>query len=246
MADAYLADRFAAAAAHVAKATQGVLTRADMLQLYGCYKQATAGAAPSKSDGATFDLKAQAKHKAWKACSALSKDEAMARYCELVANLIGPGNVAPRATPQAAALVATSAEQSSPIRAAASTLTAPPASAEVVVLSTEEANLCVALADQLMRALDECVHVALGGGAERSSGLRPDRPLDEAAQQQTRTADVSDQKALPMPSAIEPQTGHVMPDNLDAAPTPRRAQPEANCLRCLACMRAGDEERETS
>ena len=228
-ADADLGSRFSSAAASVA--TQSGLTRADMLQLYGFYKQATAGAAPSKSDAGSFDLKAQAKHKAWKACSALSKDEAMVRYCELAAALVGTGNVAPRAMPEFSA--ATSVEQSSPIAAAA-----PTASAKEIVLSTEEANLCVALADRIMRALQNCVHTAFLDG-----GTRPGRGLVDDVQL-TGSADISGQQALPMPSAIEPQAaGHMIPDNVESAPPP--PHPRASCLDCLLCMRAGDEEGKT-
>lgn len=234
-ADADLGSRFSAAAAAVA--TQSGLTRADMLQLYGFYKQATAGAAPSKSDAGSFDLKAQAKHKAWKACSALSKDEAMLRYCELAAALVGTGNIAPRAMPQFSA--ATSVEQSSPIAAAPP----PTASAKEIVLSTEEANLCVALADRIMRALQNCVHTAfLDGGTDRSGASRPGRGLGDDVQL-TGPADISGQQALPMPSAIEPQAGHMLPDNVESAPPPPHLR--ASCLDCLVCMRAGDEEGKT-
>ncbi|WP_118952154.1 acyl-CoA-binding protein [Taibaiella helva] len=58
-----------------------------LLQLYGLYKQATAGDAPEKKDFGTFDFVARAKHEAWAAQLGLDKEAAMQRYVDLVSRL---------------------------------------------------------------------------------------------------------------------------------------------------------------
>ena len=80
-----LADDFAAAQARVKQ-----LPRApgadELLELYGLYKQATAGDAQGSRPGA-LEFIARAKWDAWAARRALDRDGAMKAYVALVAQL---------------------------------------------------------------------------------------------------------------------------------------------------------------
>jgi carboxylesterase len=59
-----------------------------LLQLYGLYKQAVFGDAVGARPG-ILDLRAQAKFDAWAAHRGMSRDEAMTRYVDQVAGLVG-------------------------------------------------------------------------------------------------------------------------------------------------------------
>ena len=54
-------------------------SNAELLGLYGLYKQATAGDAAGKRPGA-FDLRGRAKHDAWAARKGMSRESAMQAY----------------------------------------------------------------------------------------------------------------------------------------------------------------------
>jgi diazepam-binding inhibitor (GABA receptor modulating acyl-CoA-binding protein) len=58
-----------------------------LLELYGLYKQATAGDVNTKRPG-MMDFKGRAKHDAWSSRKGLSKDEAMDKYVETVDRLL--------------------------------------------------------------------------------------------------------------------------------------------------------------
>jgi acyl-CoA-binding protein len=58
----------------------------ELLELYGLYKQATAGDVSGKRPG-MLDLKGRAKHDAWSARKGMSKDDAMRSYVETVDRL---------------------------------------------------------------------------------------------------------------------------------------------------------------
>jgi diazepam-binding inhibitor (GABA receptor modulating acyl-CoA-binding protein) len=60
----------------------------ELLELYALYKQATLGDVSGPRPGA-FDVRARAKHDAWAKAGGLKREEAMARYVELVARLHG-------------------------------------------------------------------------------------------------------------------------------------------------------------
>lgn len=76
-------DRFAAAASASRSLDLGP---AEMLQLYGLFKQSKMGdcSAPKPEDG---DIKAQMKWEAWNASKGVSKEEAMRAYVALVEKL---------------------------------------------------------------------------------------------------------------------------------------------------------------
>ncbi len=57
-----------------------------LLELYGWYKQATAGDVTGKRPGFT-DFAGRAKHDAWAGRKGISKDEAMRAYIRLVESL---------------------------------------------------------------------------------------------------------------------------------------------------------------
>jgi len=58
----------------------------DLLQIYGLFKQATAGDVEGKRPG-MLDVKGRAKYDAWKELSGKSLDEAKQAYIDLVAQL---------------------------------------------------------------------------------------------------------------------------------------------------------------
>ncbi len=60
-----------------------------LLKLYALYKQATEGNAPAEKSYGMFDFVAKAKHEAWLRLQDLSREEAEARYIELVQTLSG-------------------------------------------------------------------------------------------------------------------------------------------------------------
>ena len=57
-----------------------------LLKLYGLYKQATAGDNTGDAPGG-FDFKAIAKHHAWKELAGTTREDAMARYIDLINEL---------------------------------------------------------------------------------------------------------------------------------------------------------------
>uniref|UniRef100_A0AAY4AHY7 ACB domain-containing protein n=1 Tax=Denticeps clupeoides TaxID=299321 RepID=A0AAY4AHY7_9TELE len=59
----------------------------ELLDLYGLYKQATAGDIHTDEPG-MLDLKGKAKWKAWDSRKGMSKDEAMAAYISLAKEII--------------------------------------------------------------------------------------------------------------------------------------------------------------
>ncbi len=59
----------------------------DMLLLYACYKQATAGDASGSRPG-MFDLVGRAKYDAWAALAGTSQADAQARYVRKVRDLL--------------------------------------------------------------------------------------------------------------------------------------------------------------
>jgi len=62
------------------------LDNADILSLYGLFKQATVGDVSGSKPG-MFDLKGKAKYEAWSQNKGLSKDKAMEKYIALVKKL---------------------------------------------------------------------------------------------------------------------------------------------------------------
>jgi acyl-CoA-binding protein len=62
-------------------------SNADLLRLYGLYKQATAGDAMGKRPGG-FDLKGRAKYDAWAARKGMSRESAMEAYVAEVDRLL--------------------------------------------------------------------------------------------------------------------------------------------------------------
>ncbi len=58
----------------------------DLLQLYGLFKQATAGDASGPKPG-FFDLVGRAKFEAWEELAGTSAEDAMSRYIEKVRSL---------------------------------------------------------------------------------------------------------------------------------------------------------------
>ena len=67
-------------------ASSGRLPDADLLRLYACYKQATAGACRAQRPG-IFSLAARRKFDAWKALGEMTELEAMRRYVEILTEL---------------------------------------------------------------------------------------------------------------------------------------------------------------
>lgn len=68
---------------------QKLSTRPDndtLLQLYGCFKQATEGDATGSRPG-MLDIKGRKKYDAWAALKGKTKDAAMAQYVALVKKL---------------------------------------------------------------------------------------------------------------------------------------------------------------
>jgi len=61
-----------------------------LLELYGLYKQASAGDVTGKRPG-MLDFKGRAKYDAWTSRKGLSRDEAMEAYVKLVALLLDQG-----------------------------------------------------------------------------------------------------------------------------------------------------------
>lgn len=62
------------------------LDNTKMLELYGLYKQATAGDVRGSRPG-TFDLRGRAKYDAWASRKGLTKDEAKQQYVAAAAKL---------------------------------------------------------------------------------------------------------------------------------------------------------------
>jgi len=58
----------------------------ELLELYGLYKQATAGDVAGAKPG-MFDFKGRAKYEAWEELSGTSADDAMQRYVDKVKSL---------------------------------------------------------------------------------------------------------------------------------------------------------------
>ncbi|OII74558.1 uncharacterized protein cubi_00111 [Cryptosporidium ubiquitum] len=58
----------------------------ELLELYGCYKQATVGDAPEKSGSlfSVFSMKDQAKSKSWASRKGMSSEDAANKYIELI------------------------------------------------------------------------------------------------------------------------------------------------------------------
>lgn len=79
-----LDDDFAQASTRVSSFTN--LDNAKLLELYGLYKQATAGDATGSRPSA-FDLKGRAKYDAWAARKGMAKDAAKQQYVAVVAKL---------------------------------------------------------------------------------------------------------------------------------------------------------------
>ena len=79
-----LDDDFALAAKRVNASTN--LDNAKLLELYGLYKQATAGDATGSRPSA-FDVKGRAKFDAWAARKGMTRDVAKQRYIELASKL---------------------------------------------------------------------------------------------------------------------------------------------------------------
>ncbi len=63
----------------------------ELLELYGLYKQATAGDNKTSKPG-MFDMKGQFKWKAWSDKSGISQEDAAEAYVALVDELIGKSN----------------------------------------------------------------------------------------------------------------------------------------------------------
>jgi acyl-CoA-binding protein len=80
-----LKDQFAAAKGRVEKLEERP-SNAELLQLYGLYKQATEGDMSGSRPG-MLDLKGRAKHDAWARQKGTSKDDAMKGYVALVTKL---------------------------------------------------------------------------------------------------------------------------------------------------------------
>ena len=75
--------------ASIAKAkTLSAQTNETLLELYGLYKQATAGDVTGDRPGG-FDFRGAAKYDAWAKRRGLSSEEAMKAYVELVNRLAG-------------------------------------------------------------------------------------------------------------------------------------------------------------
>ncbi len=79
-----LDDDFAQASQRVNSFTN--LDNAKLLELYGLYKQATAGDATGSRPSA-FDLKGRAKFDAWASRKGMAKDAAKQQYVAVVAKL---------------------------------------------------------------------------------------------------------------------------------------------------------------
>jgi acyl-CoA-binding protein len=58
-----------------------------LLQFYALYKQATEGDNTSERPTNFFDIAGIAKYNAWESVKGLSKEDAMQKYCNLVAEL---------------------------------------------------------------------------------------------------------------------------------------------------------------
>lgn len=80
-------DDFNAAADCVARiAATGEVPDAELLRLYGLYKQATEGPCVEKKPS-FFDIKGRSKHFAWVALGDMSQQEAQSKYVELLSEL---------------------------------------------------------------------------------------------------------------------------------------------------------------
>lgn len=79
-----LDDDFALAAKRVNASTN--LDNAKLLELYGLYKQSTAGDATGSRPSA-FDVKGRAKFDAWAARKGMTREAAKQRYIELASKL---------------------------------------------------------------------------------------------------------------------------------------------------------------
>jgi acyl-CoA-binding protein len=66
------------------------LTDAQLLQLYGAYKQGTEGDAPTACRCGMLDFKGKAKHEAWARNRGVPPAAAQAAYVGLVTQMLGP------------------------------------------------------------------------------------------------------------------------------------------------------------
>lgn len=80
-----ISDDFAAAQVRVKQLSKAPATD-ELLELYSLYKQATLGDVHGKRPEA-LDFKGRAKYDAWATRKAMSRDNAMTAYVELVAKL---------------------------------------------------------------------------------------------------------------------------------------------------------------
>ena len=83
-----LAQRFADAQTRIQRASG--LGNDVLLELYGLYKQATAGDASGSRPG-MLDVRGRAKHDAWSARRGMPADTAMAAYIAAVDRALQPG-----------------------------------------------------------------------------------------------------------------------------------------------------------
>jgi diazepam-binding inhibitor (GABA receptor modulator, acyl-CoA-binding protein) len=84
-----LAQRFAEAQARIRQVSR--LSNEVLLELYGLYKQATAGDASGSRPG-MLDVRGRAKHDAWAARKGMAADAAMTAYIAVVDRVTRPGD----------------------------------------------------------------------------------------------------------------------------------------------------------
>lgn len=82
-----LQEQFDQAAANVKK-LKSLPSDADLLELYGYFKQATSGDADPANKPGMFDLKGKAKFESWSSKKGLSKEDAQKAYIAKVESLI--------------------------------------------------------------------------------------------------------------------------------------------------------------
>lgn len=81
-----LKEKFEDAAVRVKSLTKRP-SNEELLEMYGLYKQGTDGDVHGKKPG-MFDIKGQAKYKAWEKMKGVSADDAQQRYVDLVDSLL--------------------------------------------------------------------------------------------------------------------------------------------------------------
>lgn len=81
-----LKEKFEAAAVRVKGLTKRP-SNEELLDMYGLYKQGQDGDVSGKKPG-MFDIKGQAKYKAWEKNKGVSKEDAQQRYIDLVETLL--------------------------------------------------------------------------------------------------------------------------------------------------------------